>query len=126
MSIYCNALIWGILALCLMGAEAIAEPPVENSLVRPTVQPSPIWKHNYRQNTAQKAFKSGHIVSLSMIRKRIRQSFPGKIIDVRLKQTNRGKQPYIYMVKLLRKDGTLLKLRLNASNAKIISVKGNK
>ena len=95
--------------------------PAENSLVRPTKRPNPAW----RQNTAREAMQSGRIVSLSVIRNRVYQSFPGKIIDVRLLEPKRNNQSYIYKVKLLRSNGKLLVVRLNAANAQIVSVKGN-
>ncbi|PCJ43219.1 MAG: hypothetical protein COA81_04005 [Alphaproteobacteria bacterium] len=100
--------------------------PAENSLVRPTKRPNPAWRQNNRQNTAREAMQSGRIVSLSVIRSRVRQSFPGKIIDVRLLEPKRNNQSYIYKVKLLRTNGNLLVVRLNAANGQIVSVKGNK
>lgn len=100
--------------------------PVENSIVRPNVRRPVVRERNYRQNTARQALKSGHIVSLSVIRKRVKQSFPGKIVDVRLLEPKRNNRTYIYKVKVLRKDGKLLELKINAANAQIVSVKGNK
>jgi len=100
-------------------------PPVEDSLIRPTVRRTQVPDKIYRQDRARAALKSGRIVSLSVIRKRVRQSFPGKIVDVRLLEPKNKKLPYIYMVKLLRKDGKLLILKINAATAKIVHVKGN-
>jgi len=100
--------------------------PVENSLIKPAVRPNPLRNKIYRQDKAREAMRSGHIVSLSVIRKQVRQSFPGKIIDVRLLEPKNKKLPYIYRVKVLRKDGKLLMLNLNAATAKIVGVKGNR
>jgi len=93
--------------------------------VRPRDRREKFLKKKFRHNTARKALESGRIVSLSVIRGRIRQSFPGKIVDVRLLEPRGDNRPYIYVVKLLRKDGRLLLLRVNAANARIISVRGN-
>jgi len=95
---------------------------MENSLIRPKAS----YKQKYHQNTAREAVKSGRIVSLSVIRRQVRQSFPGKIVDVRLQKPKSKGRPYIYQVKLLRKNGKLLELKINAANARIVSVKGNK
>lgn len=98
----------------------------KKSLIRPSIRRDYTPQKNYRQNTARNALKSGRIVSLAVIRKRVRQSFPGKIVDVRLLEPKRNNKPYTYMVKVLRKDGKLLELKINAKNAKIVAVKGNK
>jgi len=145
MNRFCRLFIIGLMGLFLMGTGsfAVAAPqernlfkkyiafqnkhqPAENSLVRPTQRPNPAWRQNNRQNTARKAMQSGRIVPLSVIRDRVYQSFPGKIIDVRLLEPHRNTQSYIYKVKLLRSNGKLLVVRLNAANARIVSVKGNK
>ncbi len=138
MSVFYRRFFCGFLALFLMGAGPVdvaayqkvtfqnKRTPVQDSLIRPTAKrPSPVTDKVYRQDRARDAMRSGRIVSLSVIRKRIRQSFPGKIVDVRLLEPKNKNLPYIYMVKVLRKDGKLLMLRINAANAKIVSVKGN-
>ncbi|NOZ66986.1 MAG: hypothetical protein GXP00_10920 [Alphaproteobacteria bacterium] len=144
MNRFCRLFIIGLMGLFLLGTGsfALAAPqdrnlfkkhmafqnkrqPAENSLVRPTKRPNPAWRQNNRQNTAREAMRSGRIVSLSVIRNRVYQSFPGKIIDVRLLEPKRNNQSYIYKVKLLRSNGKLLVVRLNAANAQIVSVKGN-
>ncbi len=100
-------------------------PPVENSLIRPDVRKNPVPDQIYRHDKARDAMKSGRIVSLSVIRQRIQQSFPGKIVDVRLIEPKKNNRPYIYLVKVLRKDGRLLVVKINAANAEIVAVKGN-
>lgn len=97
-----------------------------NSLVKPPARRDVTRSRTYRQNTARQALKSGRIVSLAVIRARVRQSFPGKIVDVRLLEPKNNKRPYIYKVKVLRKDGKLLELKINAADARIVGVKGNK
>ena len=98
---------------------------VVESLIKPSKKGKKPPAQIYRHDKARDALKSGRIVSLSVIRKRVTQSFPGKIVDVRLIEPKRKSQPYMYIVKLLRKDGKLLELKINATNATIISVKGN-
>lgn len=101
-------------------------PPVENSLIRSSKRQQKPFNRNYRQDAARDAMRSGRIVSLSVIRRQVRQSFPGKIVDVRLQEPNRPNRPYIYVVKVLRKDGKLLFLNVNGTTAKIMSVKGSR
>jgi len=100
--------------------------PVEDSLIKPEVRRGPISNKIYRQDKAREAMKSGRIVSLSVIRKQVQKNFPGKIIDVRLFEPKNKNLPYIYRVKVLRKDGKLLILNLNAATAQIVGVKGNR
>lgn len=100
-------------------------PPVENSLIRPNAKHNPVPDQIYRHDKARDAMKSGRIVSLSVIRQRVQQSFPGKIVDVRLIEPKRNNWPYMYLVKVLRKDGKLLVVKINATNAEIVGVKGN-
>lgn len=154
MNKYYHLVICGLLGLFLAGAGtcAVAEPQnrveerkahkkynafqekkpsANDSLVWPSVRPDPGRRDMnrrpyYRQNTARDALQSGRIKSLGVIRQRVKQSFPGKIVDVRLLEPRRKSKPYIYKVKLLRKDGKLLELKINAANARIIGVKGNK
>ncbi|MCF8474791.1 MAG: hypothetical protein K9G26_08850 [Emcibacter sp.] len=99
--------------------------PVENSLIKPSENQRSVPEKTYRHNQARDALQSGRIVSLSIIRKRIGQSFPGKIVDVRLLEPAMSNRPYIYLVKVLRQDGKLLMIEINATTAQIISVKGN-
>lgn len=100
-------------------------PPVESSFVRPPATRKAVPNQIYRHDRARDAMKSGRIVSLSVIRQQIRQSFPGKIIDVRLLEPKKKNKPYLYMVKVLRKDGKLLMVKVNAATAEIVGVKGN-
>lgn len=100
-------------------------PPVAESLIKPTVRRNPTPDQIYRHNRARDALKSGRIVALSVIRQRVRQSFPGKIVDVRLLEPKKKNKAYLYMVKVLRKDGKLIVIKVNASTAKIITVRGS-
>lgn len=154
MNKYYRLFICGLLGLFLMGtgSYAVAEPQdktktikkynypkrtyqrktypkkqyTKPATVKQPVQKRTIQKQYYRQNTARDALKSGRIVSLGVIRQRVQQSFPGKIVDVRLQEPRSNNRNYMYMVKVLRKDGKLLELKINAANGSIISVKGNK
>lgn len=145
MNKYYRLFICGILGLFLVGTvpSAVAEPQdrkkitkkysyqkkqqqVKSRKEQPSTQSKSRRKQYNRQNTARDALKSGRIVSLGVIRQRVRQSFPGKIVDVRLQEPRGNNRPYIYKVKVLRKDGKLLELKINAANGSIVGVKGNK
>lgn len=130
MNIFRRLFISGILALLLMatGGYSVAyaqkkNDAVENSLIRPSTTSRPT-ERNYRQNTARDAVRSGRIVSLSVIRRKLQKKYPGKVVDVRLIEPISRTRPYTYHVKVLQKDGKLLLIKIDATNARIVSVKG--
>ncbi|MFC7049101.1 PepSY domain-containing protein [Emcibacter nanhaiensis] len=72
----------------------------------------------------QQAMQRGEIVSLRQIRQTIRQSYPGRIVDVQLLELNSRAVPYLYVVKVLTEDGRVLDVTLNARDAAVLRVQG--
>ncbi len=60
---------------------------------------------------AKSAVNAGHAVSMRVLKRHLRQNFPGKILDIDLKHSS-GR--YQYRVKVLEAGGKVLRLRLDA------------
>jgi len=78
----------------------------------------------FRHDEVRDRVRSGEFVSLSVIRKRVRSSYPGRIVDVQLLVPKREGINYLYDVKVLTKSGKVLSIKLDAKSAEIIDVKG--
>ena len=63
-------------------------------------------------------------VSLSIIRKEVQKSYPGRIVDVQLLVPKREGINFLYDVKVLTKSGKVLSVKVDAKSAKIVDVKG--
>jgi uncharacterized membrane protein YkoI len=79
---------------------------------------------------ARLAVESGAIVPLSTILEKVESLYEGSIIEVELEdEEDEGDEDaisgYIYEIKLLTPQGNLLKLKLDASTAELIKVKGH-
>jgi uncharacterized membrane protein YkoI len=58
---------------------------------------------------------------------RVRERFPGNVLEVELEQEEHGRQAgWVYEVKLLTADGHVLKLSYDAINLELIEVKGRR
>jgi uncharacterized membrane protein YkoI len=69
---------------------------------------------------ARQALEAGEILPLRTILERIERDYPGQIMEVELERKDTG---WIYEVKLLRKGGALVKLKIDARNGVIIDSK---
>jgi len=67
---------------------------------------------------------SGEILSLSEIRKAVRDKYPGRIVDVQLLVPRREGLNYLYDVKVLTDAGKLVSVKVDAKSAQIVDVKG--
>lgn len=99
-------------------------PPVLRSLISPSERKRRVPAQFFRHDRAREAVKSGKIVSLSVIRNKVRQNYPGKIVDVRLFEPKGKKGQHMYDVRVLTKQGKVLVITVNAKNAKVVKVKG--
>lgn len=98
--------------------------PVVRSLIPPSEHRKRIPDHFFRHDRAREAVKSGKIVSLSVIRNKIRKNYPGKIVDVRLFEPKGKKGQHMYNVRVLTKQGKVLVITVNAKSAKVVKVRG--
>lgn len=68
---------------------------------------------------ARAALAAGQILPLRTVLERIRQDYPGEALEVELEQES-GR--WVYKVKMLRPDGGVSKLRLDARDAALLGV----
>lgn len=73
------------------------------------------------QDRARHALEAGEILPLSDILKRIEGNYPGQIIEVELDQ---DEEQWQYKIKLLRSNGSLIKMKIDASNGELLGIKG--
>lgn len=76
------------------------------------------------RNQLQDRVRSGEYVPLSEIRKKIREEYPGKIVDVRLLRARREGLNDLYDVRVLTDSGRLLSIKFDAKSAEVVDVKG--
>lgn len=69
---------------------------------------------------ARKALAAGEVLSLRQILDRVEKSHPGQILEVELE---REQGRWIYEIKLLRPDGAVSKLKLDARNGDLLQQK---
>lgn len=73
---------------------------------------------------ARQALEAGEVLPLRTILERIEREYPGQVIDVELERGHeKGPEPWIYEVKVLRPGGSLVKLKVDARSGTIISRK---
>ncbi len=69
---------------------------------------------------ARQALEAGEILPLRTILERVERDHPGQVMEVELERKSEG---WIYEVKLLRKDGALVKLKVDARDGKVLGIK---
>lgn len=67
---------------------------------------------------ARAALRAGEVLPLVTLLERLQRSHPGRVLEVELERDD-GR--WVYEVKLLRADGQLLKLALDARNGDLLS-----
>lgn len=73
---------------------------------------------------ARQALEAGEVLPLGTILERIAHDHPGQVIDVELEHEKEGRvERWVYEIKLLRKGGALVKLKVDARNGTLISRK---
>jgi len=69
---------------------------------------------------ARQAVEAGDILPLRAILERVERDYPGQVMEVELE---REKGEWVYEVKLLRKGGALMKLKILARDGAIVGFK---
>lgn len=72
------------------------------------------------QDAARKAFEAGHILPLRTILDQTNQTHPGQVLEAELERED---GIWIYEIKILRADGVVLKLSINAKDASLIKAR---
>lgn len=70
---------------------------------------------------ARDALEAGKILPLPTIITQLEQTYPGQIVEVELEYDD---DMWIYEIKLLRTEGTLVKIEIDASDGTLLSIKG--
>ena len=82
--------------------------------------PAPAAADDEDHDRARKALEAGEILPLAKILDRLRAVYPGDALEVELE---RDDNRWLYEVKLLRSDGKLLKLKVDARDGEVIGAK---
>jgi len=70
---------------------------------------------------ARRALEAGEILSLRQVLERIEREHHGQVLEVELEQED---QRWIYEVKMLRRDGGINKLIIDARDGRVLEIKG--
>ena len=77
--------------------------------------------HGGDHERARQALEAGEVLPLRTIIERVERDYPGQVIEVELEREH-GR--WEYDIKLLRSGGSLVKLRIDARDGRILGVKG--
>ena len=69
---------------------------------------------------AKRLLETGEILPLEDLLKNLRQTFPGKILEIELERED---HQIVYEVELLGKDGIVREIYINAKTGKVLSIK---
>ena len=75
---------------------------------------------NSDHERARQAVEAGDVLPLRTILDRVERDYPGKVMEVEL---DREKGEWVYEIKLLRKGGALMKLKIQARDGTILGFK---
>ena len=75
---------------------------------------------NPDHDRARQAVEAGDVLPLRTILDRVEREYPGQVMEVEL---DREKGEWVYEVKLLRKGGALMKLKIQARDGTILGFK---
>lgn len=73
-----------------------------------------------QHDSARAALQNGKVMSLQQVLSYVKQEYGGEPVKI---EFNHAGSLYIYKIKLIKKDGSLVKLKLDASNGKALSVR---
>ena len=69
---------------------------------------------------ARQAVEAGEVLPLRAILERVEREYPGQVMEVEL---DREKGEWVYEVKVLRKGGALMKLKIHARDGSILGIR---
>ena len=75
---------------------------------------------NADHDRARQAVEAGDVLPLRTILDRVEREYPGQVMEVEL---DREKGEWVYEIKLLRKGGALMKLKIQARDGTILGFK---
>lgn len=77
--------------------------------------------HDHDHDRARQALEAGEVLPLKAIIERVEGNYPGAIVEVELEREDGRWQ---YEIKLLRRGGSLLKIKVDARDGSVLGVKG--
>ncbi|MGB4466549.1 MAG: PepSY domain-containing protein [Azovibrio sp.] len=81
---------------------------------------APAWADQADHEQARKALAAGEVMPLRQILERVEKDYPGQVLEVELE---RELGNWVYEIKLLRQDGAVTKLDLDARDGRLIRQK---
>ncbi|MCE1172201.1 PepSY domain-containing protein [Azovibrio restrictus] len=81
------------------------------------LQPGPLLADEADHERARKALAAGEIMPLRQVLERVEKDYPGQVLEVEL---DREHGQWIYEIKLLRPDGAVSKLELDARDGTLL------
>ena len=75
---------------------------------------------NHDHERARQALEAGDVLPLRTILDRVEREYPGQVMEVELDREN---GEWVYEIKLLRKGGALMKLKIRARDGTILGFK---
>jgi len=73
---------------------------------------------------ARKALQAGEVLPLKTILERVERAYPGQVMDVELDRDHENRsERWIYKVKVLRTDGALVRLKVDARDGTVLDSK---
>ncbi|MBI1888032.1 MAG: PepSY domain-containing protein [Nitrosomonadales bacterium] len=75
---------------------------------------------NHDHDRARRALEAGEILPLRTILERVEHDHPGRVMEVDLERKDTG---WRYEIKLLRGDGALIKLKIDARDGTVLGIK---
>ncbi|HEY9380378.1 MAG TPA: PepSY domain-containing protein [Burkholderiales bacterium] len=72
---------------------------------------------------ARRALEAGEIMPLSRILDRVERDYAGRVLEVELERED---ERWLYEIKLLQDGGQVLKLKVDARDAEVLSIKGRR
>jgi len=84
----------------------------------------PAWASDaHDHDRARRALEAGEVIPLRNIIERVELAHPGQIIEIELERDD-GR--WLYELKLLRADGSMAKLLVDARDGRVLSVTGRR
>jgi uncharacterized membrane protein YkoI len=73
---------------------------------------------------ARQAVQTGQVLPLPAVLEKLAATHPGQVLEVELeRESDHGRDGWVYEIKLLQRDGQLVKLELDAKTAEVLRSK---
>ena len=99
--------------------------PLLASLMLAGLLAAPIAQASDKDNErARQAVQAGQVLPLPAVLEKLAATHPGQVLEVELeRESDHGRDGWVYEIKLLQRDGQLVKLELDAKTAEVLRSK---